>query len=306
MAQLTPASTALSYQMSRDYTAMFFDKFKHFQPFWSRVAKMSSSDGNYENEAEISPLPVAEEIDQGAPVPFATPEEGNVKKWYHTKYGKGFQITEEAFDDDKYGHLKGMSGKLADSLNWRLELTFWDMFNNGFDSSYHTTGEGSAIFDQTNALLNSATTWSNEPSTAAALSPTTYEAALEYFDNGIYDEVGNYIPGFPYLLIICPSDKWMARKILKTELMPFTADNEINPYIVDDNAGMKYMSVPYLTSTTAFFVLAKDHDFRQVWRKKVQFKSGDDFNTGNALFKSTGRWSNVCVCSKMAYGNPGA
>jgi hypothetical protein len=43
-----------------------------------------------------------------------------------------------------------------------------------------------------------------------------------------------------------------------------------------------------------------------MWRKKVQFQSGDDFSTGNALFKSTMRFAVACYDWRGAYMNAGA
>jgi hypothetical protein len=120
----------------------------------------------------------------------------------------------------------------------------------------------------------------------------------------MYNEAGMPIKYSPYLLVIHPSWKWMARRLIQTEKMPQSADNDVNPYNRDENSGMQYLTNPYITTANNWFVLSRDHGFDWYWRKKMQFKSSDDFNTGNAMFKSTGRWSIVNLDPRGAYGNP--
>jgi len=300
--QISPANTGgFSYLVSRDYTDIFYDEYMEWPALWSQIAKITTSDGNYEREAVLSPLGEMEELGEGGAINFDVPEQGYPKYWQHTIFGKGFQITEPMFDDDRTGKMKLMPKSLAQCGRWKQEVQFWDLFNSGFAT--HTCADTKYVFDQSRPLLNSGSTWSNEPSTPYALSESSFSAANQAFKDWV-NESGMPIFMSPWKLIIPTDLEWLAKRLLRSEHRILTADNDINPAKGSD-IGVDYMVNPYLTSSTAWFLVAKKHDARMVWRKKLAFKSGDDFNTGNALFKATQRFSNVVVDARGLYGSPG-
>jgi hypothetical protein len=88
-------------------------------------------------------------------------------------------------------------------------------------------------------------------------------------------------------------------------MRPYTSDNEINASSGAET-GVSYMVVPFLTSTTAWFLLSRKHDLRFMWRRKYKFQGWDDPNTGNALFKGSMRFAVACYHPEFAYGSSGA
>ena len=81
-------------------------------------------------------------------------------------------------------------------------------------------------------------------------------------------------------------------------------DNNINT--IKDRGGLSLIISRHLTSDTAFFVLSKDHDFKFRWYDDIALQSTDDFQTGNAMYKATERFSVFCNNFIGAYGNLGA
>jgi hypothetical protein len=94
----------------------------------------------------------------------------------------------------------------------------------------------------------------------------------------------------PKMVLISPNQKWMAREILGSEYKPHTADNEINAL---KEEGLTYMVSHFVTDQNAFYVLGDkaDHYLKFYWRKKAAFDNDDDFDTGDAKFKATMRFS---------------
>jgi hypothetical protein len=94
----------------------------------------------------------------------------------------------------------------------------------------------------------------------------------------------------PRLLVVTPSQKWMARELLNSEYKPHTADNEINA-LADEE--LKYMVCHYLTDSDAWFLCSDkaDHYLKFYWRQRIAMDNDDDFDTGDAKFKATMRFS---------------
>jgi hypothetical protein len=298
------ATGAFSYLLSEDYQKIFFDDYAHTPEQFSKVAKLMQMNASDWKEAVLAGFGRAPVINEGNPVTFDYLKQGYPKTVTPTKYGLGFQITEEMHDDDLTGHMKKAPAILAKSMAWAREYQYWSLFNDGDDT--HTSADGQYIFATAHPGLRTATgTQGNTPSSAGSLSLTTYEAALLQFMKWV-DEAGYPIDYSPYLLVIPPDLVWVARELQLSEHKPYTADNEINPVNVEEHSGMSYMVCRWLTSTTAWYIISRNHDLRFMWRKKVQFQSGDDFSSGNALFKSTMRFATACYDWRGAYMNAGA
>lgn len=299
------ASGAFSYLLSQDYEKIFFDDYAHTPEQFSKVAKFVNMTASDWKEAVLAGFGRAPSIEEGHPITFDYLKQGYPKTVTPTKHGVGFQITEEMYDDDQTGHMKKGPSIIAKSMAWAREYQYWSLFNDGDDT--HTSADGQYIFATAHPYLRVAagSSQANKPSSAGALSLTTYEAALLKFMTW-KDEAGYPVGYDPYLLLIPPALLWMARELQLSELKPHVADNEINPVNVEEHVGMSYMVVRWLTSDTAFFILAKNHDLRFMWRKKAKFQSGDDFSTGNALFKSTMRFATACYDWRGAYANYGS
>lgn len=299
------ATGAFSYLLSQDYEKIFFDEYAHTPEQFTKVAKFMNMNASDWKEAMLAGFGRAPSIEEGNPVTFDYLKQGYAKTLTPTKYGLGFQITEEMYDDDLTGHMKKAPAILAKSMAWAREYQYWSLFNDGDDT--HKSADGSYIFATNHSYLRpaSGSDQANTPSSAGSLSLTTYEAALQKFMEW-KDDAGYPIMATPYLLIIPPALVWKARELQLSELKPYTADNEINPVNVEEHAGMQYMVCRWLTSDTAWFVIGRGHDLRFMWRKKAKFQSGDDFSTGNALFKSTMRFATGCYNWREAYMNAGA
>ena len=123
-----------------------------------------------------------------------------------------------------------------------------------------------------------------------------------YSIEGIKNDNNVKIMFTPKILLIPPELRWKAKLLLKTELKVGSMDNDIN---VLKDEGLSYIVCHWMTSTTAWFVLADDHDLRLMWRDNVEFEAGDDFNTKSALYTSTFRLAVEFWDWRGTYGSPG-
>ena len=111
--------------LDRDINKLFFDAYIEYPREYQQVAKIETAPpGNHYREAELSPLGQLRELPEGEGIQFDLPVEGNDKTIYYTKYGLGFQITEEMMADDLFGNFKKMPKKLAKSAVQKQETVF--------------------------------------------------------------------------------------------------------------------------------------------------------------------------------------
>lgn len=291
--------------LDRDISKIFFDDYRDYQSEHDKVAKiLPAPAGNDYTESELSPLGALKTVLEGHGVTFDIPAQGNKVTRYYTKYGLGFQITEEMYKDDLHQQFKLMPSKLAKSAAQKKETVFWDLFNSGFGT--HLSWDGQYIFDTDHVTLKSATTISND-GTAASLSETSLQAGFEYFD-ALIDEAGNPIIMQPNMLIVPKELRFTAGQLTKNMMNIGSANRDMNTVNPGNNMVDAYQLFisRYLTSTTAWFLLSPDHDFRMLWKTQPVMDSDDDFLSNNALFKVFMRFAAFCNRYKGAYGNEGS
>jgi phage major head subunit gpT-like protein len=287
-----------------DINEIFWGEYNMYPTEYDKIAKMQPiNKGGHYKEAELSGLGALREITEGNGVTFDTPVEGNEKEVTYTVFGLGFQITRQMMTDDLFGNMKNFGPvELAKSAALKRDTEFFDLFNSGFAT--HTAWDGQYVFDASGrTLLKEGSAQSNRPSVDASLSTTSLQAALEYFDT-VKDSAGRPILMRPKYLVIPTQLKWTAAELLKTDLKVDSAENNINT-IKDDGRLMPFVS-RHLTSTTAWFILAEEHDMRFMQRWAGKLESADDFYTGNALFKYTDRFTKAVFNPVGGYGTTGA
>lgn len=295
-------SGSISNALSRDISKFFFDDYVRQDAEHDKVAHFSTADGNYDKRGVGSGLGGLVDTPEGEPLVWNTYKQGSTKTVYFTPIALGVQVTEVAYDDDRQGIVKQIPSQLAKGAAYTKEVKFWDLLNSGFVTTVRTGIDGAALFSAAHPKIDFATNGVNN-ATAAALAESTLTAAIDTFE-ALTNHKGLPIKVKPDLLLIPWQLKWVAKRLLLSELRPGFADNDTN---VLKDEGIRYMVCHYLTSATAWFLASsKEHDLNFIWRKKISMKTGDDINTGNALFKISGRmtcdfWDWIGI-----YGNAGA
>lgn len=293
-----------SQALDPSYRKVFFDEYTRIAEEYSKVANISSGDMNFIKEGQMSGFGAMKETGQGEPMFFDRMVQGNEKTVYYKAFTLGFTIPEELYEDDLTGHFKKIPAELGKSAAYTKELEFWDIFNNGFVTTYRTGIDGKALFADDHPTLDADGATQDNEGTAAALSQTSLQAALDHFEN-LENERGIPIVKKPKYLIIPPALRWKAKELLLTEAKPYTADNTVNA-LYDE--GLQYMVCHYLTSDTAWFLVTEpsEHDLRFVWRKKTAFNSWDDPSSRMAFFGASNRFVTTFFDWRGTYGNLGA
>ena len=315
-------SAVFPKHFDRNIAKIFFDAGQELPSEYDKIFKIEDAPaGRDYTEAELSDLGELLAISEGRGVEYDTPVEGNEKTRYYSKFGRGFQITEELYKDDLFGNFKKLPRALMKSARNKLETVAWDVLNDGFSTSL--AWDGKAIFANNHATLKSADTINNVA--AADLSTTSLQAAFDYFDNAV-DSAGYPKLIKPKVLVIPAASKWIANDILKatgrvwdyasmnkgyvndgTSNLAVAADamNTLNPKngIVDD---WTIFVCHYLDDTDSWFLLGEDFDLRVLFKERVRMQSYDDFDTGSMKFKATTRFVAFANRYQEMYGSTGA
>ena len=297
---------AFGNSLDGDMNKIFFDEYEPYKRDYESIAVISTAPpGNHYQESELSGFGHLVLKDEGDAITFDIPEQGNAKTIYYTSYAKGFQITQEMYKDDLFKNFQKLPQKLAKSAAVKPDVVFFDtIFNNGFSST--TSSDGANIFDTVHTQLKTgAANRSNEPSSGSSLSETSLRAAWEHYWD-LEDEAGLPITLTPDIMAIPPELTWVAEQLRQSGLITGSANNDIN--VVNPSNGVvqwKPFVSRFLTDANAWFLLAKERDCRLYWKENAEMESGDDFYTGNALFKVTMRFSVFAMDWKGMYGNPG-
>ncbi len=248
----------------------------------------------YEEAAYWGALGLVPSKEEGKAIAYDNPVQGPTKRWTHKTFGLGVRVTEELIEDSLYPEvpteMKQLSQELGNSARETLEILTWDIVNNGTTTTTHTDGLGGAIFATGKTLLRGGT-WSNLLNPASDLSATSLQAALDTFEN-TRDDSGKIQIIKTNKIFVNPSQAWKAKELLNSAYDPESANNSINA-IKERNLSL--VSSAYFTDTDGFLLMADPpHDNAGIiayMRRPVSFAQDGDFNTGDALFKCTFRFS---------------
>lgn len=286
------------------------DAYKDYPTEWDKIFKTQKSSKAYEEDVGISSLGYANEKTQGGPISYDDMRQGFTTRYTHIVYALGFIITREMYEDDQYGVIGSKKAKaLARSMRQTKEVNAANVLNRAFNTSY-LGGDASTLVasaggggSATHAHVAGGT-WTNGPTAAVDLSEAALEQAV--IDIAAWtDDRGLLIAARPTRLVIPPQLMFDAHRILKSTLRAGVADNDANA--LKDMGMMGDVVVNhYLTDTDAWFLLTDVQDgLKHFERRADQFEMDNDFDTENAKFKATGRYSFGWTDPRGIYGSPG-
>lgn len=307
-------------QFERSITRMVKEAYAKYSSEYEKVARiMTAEKGRKWEMAQVTGLGAVREVPEGAGVEFDTPKEGHSHYIEYFKTGLGYQVTEEMAQDDVHGvMLPKLSQSLGEQHRYRQDLDFWRLFALGNGTSFRSAWDGGAAFKADHTTLKSGTIIDNIATDA--LSETSLQAAFQYFYTGLVSEEGIPLDINPDMLIVSKAKHFTAYQLLNqtTGVTALTADLPTNNNDMTTNPANGYVS-PYklmgskilaqLVAATSglsdcwFLVDSKKLEAFFLWKSKFKLESGDDFRTGNALFKGTQRYGVGWGDYKAAYGS---
>ena len=289
------------------------DAYKEYPVEWTKLVETMNSRRAFEEQVGGSYFGLAQVKGEGAPVAYDSARQGFTSRYNHVVYALGFIITREIYEDDQYdvvGKLKASS--LAFSMRQTKEIVVANLYNRAFNTTY-TGGDGATLIasagggGSTSHPNIAGGTFTNGVATAVDLSEAALEQACIDIA-GFTNDRGLKIAVRPQTLIIPKELMFEATRILK-------ADGRVGTDLNDPNALKTMGMVPevvvnhYLTDTDAWFLrtdAAKGSGLILFERRADEFGMDEDFDTENAKYKATARYSVGWTDPRQLYGSPGA
>ena len=255
--------------------ALFGMEYARYDDEHSALYETESSDRSFEEEVKLSGFDAA--------------QESFTARYNHETIAMGFAITEEAMEDNLYDSLSARYTKaLARAMAHTKQVKSVVPLNTGFDA--YQSGDGVSLFSTAHPLVSGGTN-SNRPSTDADLNETSIEAAVIQIGKWT-DERGLMIAARPQTLVIPPDLQFVAARVMKSDLRPGTADNDINAVrsmgVVPGGTVVNH----YLTDADAWFLMTDvPNGMKHFNRVALETSMDGDFDTGNVRYKARERYS---------------
>lgn len=271
---------------------------------WDKLFEKNTSDRAYEEDLSLSSFGLAGVKNEGAPIMYDTERQGFTSRYNHVVYALGFIVTREIFEDDQYGKVGAQKAKaLARSMRHTKETIGANVYNRAFSGSY-TGGDGVSLINSAHPNVSGGT-FSNQIATAADLSEAALEQAVIDIA-GFRDDRGLLIAAKPDKLVIPYQQQFEAKRILGANGRVGTDLNDPN-VIKDLGIFSNVVTNHYLTDPDAWFILTSVKDgLKYFERRGDQFEMDNDFDTENAKFKATARYSFGWSDPRAIYGSAGA
>lgn len=285
--------------------AIYGKTYKEFNPEWVDIFEKKTSNKYAEEVVGYSGLGLAPVKGEGSPVQYDVSNQGFVDRYVHVEYALGFTVSQLAMEDDLYDVVaERKAQELAFSIRQTKENVAANVLNRAFNSSY-TFGDGVSLLNTAHPNVAGGT-WANKLTTDADLSEASLEQACIDIMN-LTNDRGLRINLMPKSLHIPVQLAFEATRILKNTNRPGTADRDINALV---SMGMFPGGIKvnhYFTDADAWFIKTDAMNGMTYYERRADtFGVDDDFDTSNAKFKATSRYSFGCSDKRGIFGSAGA
>lgn len=285
--------------------SFFLNKYQEIKEIWPGLFDQFTSKRNFEEDVSISNFGLLVKKSELGPVTYDTMRQGPSVRYQHITYGLGFMVSRELVEDNLYAEISlKKATMLAFSARQTKEIIAHNVYNRAFNSSY-TGVDGLSLINASHKNVAGGT-YSNQLSGNGNLS----EAALEQacIDIRKYkDDRGNRINLMLDALVLPVELEFEAERILKSPNRVGTTNNDINALKSMGRFQKGIIVSPYLTSSTAWFIRTNcPEGMKHFKRRSLEFTTDNDWDTENAKFKCTERYSFGFTDPKALYASTGS
>ena len=290
-------------QLNLGLNTVFGMEYDRYPEQWRSLYSTEQSMKAFEEDVQMIGFGAAPTKAEGAMISYDSGREGLVSRYVHETVALAFAITEEAEEDGLYGSLGAKYARaLARSMQHTKEIKGANIFNNATTTS--TGGDGVALMNGSHPLGGGGTA-SNILATPADLSETSLETLLVQISQAV-DDRSIPIALSGRKLAVPPGLIFIAERIIKSNLRPGTADNDINAM---RNMGMIPEGVVVnqrFTNPDQYFILTDCPDgMKHFVRSPIKKAVEGDFETGNLRYKCRERYSFGFTDWRGVYGSEG-
>jgi hypothetical protein len=267
-------------------------KYEQIPSQYDKIFTKHESRMALERTAEMRYLGLAQLKTEGGQTAFDNSAgERFVYNQEHTEIALGYAITRKAIDDNLYKtQFQPSNLGLIESFNQTKEIYGANVINTSTTYNASVGGDGKALIATDHPIDGG--TVANRPTTDVELNEATLLSGMIAIRTNFKDQAGLKVFARARKLLVPPQLEPVAIRLIKSELRPGTADNDVNA-IISTSGGLPegYMTNDYLTSSTAWFLLTNIDGLSYMERVKFETDMQVDFVTDNLLVKGYERYS---------------
>jgi len=298
------ASSSFAKALWPGVNAWYGKAYNEYPVEYTKLFDTFKSTRQFEEDVGVTSFGLANIKGEGSPISYDTERQSFITRYNHVVYALGFVITREIMEDDQYdivGQRKAQG--LAFSMRQTKEIVAANVYNRAFNSSY-VGGDGVSLVNASHPNFAGGT-WSNLVPVSADLSEAALEQAMIDIA-GFTNDRGLLISIRPKTLVIARQNIFEAKRLLAPDGRPGVDSNDINAM---KSLGMvpEVVVNHYLTDPDAWFIRTDAPQGMKYFERRADaFDMDNDFDTENAKFKATARYSFGWTDPRGIYGSPGA
>lgn len=292
---------------------IFFEQYRELPEQFSQVFKVQTSDKAIETDMRMGGFGLWETKDSAGSVKYQEPVGTAQLQYIHEEFASGFTIERKMVDDEQYNIINKFPGNLARAARATIETKAATVLNQAFSTSAPTGGQAQQAWDGKALIANNhqrldGGTMSNLAS--GALNDANLKLALIQGRQQV-DDRGILIQSTLKVLVIPPQLEYTAKTLLEGSFLSaqgtgsgMTNDknviqNRFRIVVLDYLQPLdKTTNLPVTSSTTAantvypwFLIDPSVAELNFFWRKKLEFKNTEDFDTMQAKYRGYMRFS---------------
>ena len=264
-------------------------EYKQWPTIWPKLFDQGKSEMAQERTASMRFLPLAQLKNDGGQTAFDNNAgEVFVYNQLHVGIGLGYAITRNTIDDNLYkSQFRPSNLGLQRSFSQTKEIYGAAVFNNSTTYDGTVGGDGVSLINTAHPLPAGG----SGPTTDVDLNEASLLNAQIAIQTGFYDNAGLRMMATGKMLVIHPNNEPVAQRILRTELRPGTANNDIN--VIPTVAGglSDYVKDVFFTNPFAWWIKTDQPGLVYLERIPFEIDMQVDFTTDNLLVKAFERYS---------------
>ena len=180
----------------------------------------------------------------------------------HDPYGVEIVLSREMIDDQKYNEVIEMTADAGRAGRNTLETNAVSVLDDAFTVAQY---DGQFMCDSDHPYYKTGLAGTQSNLATGAITDTNVKAGINLF-NTINDESGKRIVMRPSKFITHMDNQWTVATVFESSLRSGTANNDKN--VLPD---LEFVFSNFMSSTTAWFLQAKQHKMIHFYRVKPEF-----------------------------------
>jgi hypothetical protein len=268
--------------LDRGLRNVFFQQHELSDTDYELIYTVEESDKQTERDVVMAPLGTLFPKNEGDAPIFDSGQQFYSKLYTHLTWALGWEVTEEAIEDELYGWLKAMAKELAVTAGYTRAVQALAHLNNGSAAAYTVDSTDYTLLNTAHPLITGGT-WSNTFASNTDLGLESLETALQRWNGEMVDPRGRKVTYPPKYLCVGTSDEGIARRLLQTMNRPGGNDNDVN--WIRTNRNLELIVFKHMTNDTRWYLIADPMytTARYNNRRPTRMRRGSEDRSGNLL-----------------------